>query len=70
MTLCALAKKKAMYKYIDLTVEAYEKYFETSFFEWGSPSEFSYGHSLQCRGGRGRPKLDGCRCEGRGGRNF
>ena len=27
----ALAKKKAMYKYIDLTVEAYEEYFEISF---------------------------------------
>ena len=26
-----IAKKKAMYKYIDLTVEAYEEYFEISF---------------------------------------
>ena len=35
-----------MYKYIDLTVEAYEEYFETSFFEWDNPSEFNYGHSF------------------------
>ena len=35
-----------MYKYIDLTVEAYEEYFEISYFEWGSPSEFNNGHSL------------------------
>ena len=26
------AKKKAVYKYIDLTVEAYEEYFKISFF--------------------------------------
>ena len=36
--MCALVKKKAMYKYIYLTVEAYEEYFETSFFGWESPS--------------------------------
>ena len=36
--MCALVKKKAMYKYIYLTVEAYEEYFETSFFGCGSPS--------------------------------
>ena len=28
----ALAKKKAMYKYIDLAVEVYEENFEISFF--------------------------------------
>ena len=28
--MCALAKKKAMCKYIDLTVETYEEYFEIS----------------------------------------
>ena len=42
----ALVKKKAVYKYIDLTAESYEEYLETSFFGWGSPSEFSYGCSL------------------------
>ena len=30
--MCTLAKKKAVYKYIDLTVGAYEEYFDTSFF--------------------------------------
>ena len=35
-----------MYKYIDVTVEASEEYFETSFFGWGSPLEFNHGHSL------------------------
>ena len=35
-----------MCKYIDLAVEASEEYFETSFFGWGSPSEFNIGHSL------------------------
>ena len=30
--LCALAKTKAMSKFIDHTVEAYEEYFEISFF--------------------------------------
>ena len=64
-TLCALAKNKAMYKYIDLTVEAYEEYFEG----WGSPSEFNYGHLLWYSRGKGRPKSDGCRCERRGGQS-
>ena len=33
---CALQqRRKAMYKYIDLTVEAYKEYFEISFFRWG-----------------------------------
>ena len=63
--MCALAKNKAMYKYIDLTVEAYEEYFEG----WGSPSEFNYGHLLWYSGGKGRPKSDGCRCERRGGQS-
>ena len=67
-TLCALAKK-AIYKYIDLIVETYEEYFEISFFGWGSPSEFSYGHSLYYRG-RTRPKSNGCRCERKGSQNF
>ena len=35
-----------MYKYIDLNVEACEEYFETSFFGWGSLSEFNHEHSL------------------------
>ena len=35
-------KKKAMCKYIDLS----EEYVKISFFGWGSPSEFNYGHSL------------------------
>ena len=56
-----------MYKYIDLTVEVYEEYFEISFFESESPSEFNYGHSLQYSRGRGRPKSDGCTCKRRGG---
>ena len=34
-----------MYKYIGLTVEGYEEYFEI-YFEWESPSEFNNGHSL------------------------
>ena len=38
--MCALAKKKAIYKYIDFAVEAYEEYLKTSFFGWGSPCEF------------------------------
>ena len=59
-----------MYMYIDLTVEAYEEYFETSFFGWDSPSEFNYGHSFQYRRERSWPKSDACRCEGRGGQNF
>ena len=42
----ALAKKKAMYKYIDLAVEVYEENFEISFFGWESPSEFNSEHSL------------------------
>ena len=33
-------------QYIDLTVEAYEEYFEILFFGGGGPSEFNYGHSL------------------------
>ena len=28
------------------TSSAYEEYFETQLFGWGSPSEFNYGHSL------------------------
>ena len=36
-TLSTLVKKKAMCNYIDLTVEAYEEYFETPFSGWGSP---------------------------------
>ena len=32
VNIVTLAKKKAMYKYIDLTVEVYEEYFEISFF--------------------------------------
>ena len=67
----ALVKKKAVYKYIDLTAESYEEYLETSFFGWGSPSEFSYGCSLQQYSrGRGRLKSNGCRCEGRDGQNL
>ena len=46
VNIVTLAKKKAMYKYIDLTVEVYEEYFEISFFGSESPSEFNYGHSL------------------------
>ena len=46
VNIAALTKKKVMYKYIDLTAEVYKKYFEISFFGWGSPSEFNYGHSL------------------------
>ena len=42
--MCALAKIKAMYKYIDLIVESYEEYFEISFFGWGSPPGFNYRH--------------------------
>ena len=44
-TVCALAKEKVKYKYINLTVEA-EEDFEISFFGWGSPPEFNYEHSL------------------------
>ena len=40
-----------MYKYIDLTtVEAYKGYFETSFFGWGKPSYFNYGHLCTANG--------------------
>ena len=35
-----------MDKYIDLTIEPYEEYFEIWFFGWESSSEFSYEHSL------------------------
>ena len=35
---------KAMHKYIDLTIEDCEEYFETLFFGWGSPFEFNYGN--------------------------
>ena len=58
--MCALAKKKDLYKYIDLTVEAYKEYSEALFFGRGSPSEFNYGHSL----------CSACRCEGKGSRIF
>ena len=44
--MCALAKKKAVYKYIDLAVEAYEEYFEILFFRWGSAFGFNYRRSL------------------------
>ena len=32
VNIVALPKKKALYKYIDLTFEAYEEYLEISFF--------------------------------------
>lgn len=35
-----------MFGYTDFIVEASEEYFETSFFEWRSLSEFDYGLSL------------------------
>ena len=38
---CALAKKKAMYRYTDLTVGAYEEYLVISFFGWASLSDLN-----------------------------
>ena len=48
-SLRTLAKKKAMHRYIDLTVETYEEYFKTFIV-------------LQRR--KRQTKIDGCRCEG------
>ena len=53
-----------MYKYIDLTVEVFEEYFETSFFWVGE----SFG--IQSWTFIGRPKSDGCKCEGRASQKF
>ena len=50
--------KEKSYKYIDLTDDTFEEYFEKTFFGRGSPSEFNYGHSLSYNRGRGRPKSD------------
>ena len=59
--------KEKNYKYIDLAVEAYDKYFEILFFRRGSTSGFNYRYSLWYRRGTGRPKLNNCRCEWRDG---
>ena len=52
-----------MYKDIDLTVEPYEKHFETIFSGLGRTSEFNYAYSLQYSGMRSHkwmsPKLKG-----------
>ena len=64
------SKEKAIYKYLHLSVQAYQEYLETSFLGWGNPSEFNHGYSLQYSRGRSRPKSDGCKCHGRGGQNF
>ena len=55
--MCALAKKIVIYKYIE-AVEAYEEYFEISFFlGWGSPYESNYEHSLQVQQNEGQTKI-------------
>ena len=71
-----------MYNYIDLTVEAYEEYFETSF-SGGivlqnsimdthfstAEREIERKRERERERGRGRPKSEGCRCEERGHQN-
>ena len=62
--------RNATYKYIDFTVEAYEEYFKIFFSGEGVLLNSIMDIHCSTARGRGRPKSDGCRCEGRGGQNF
>ena len=51
--MCTLANKKAVYNYIDITVEAYEEYFKTSFFK----VDESYIHCSTTEGGADQNRM-------------
>ena len=59
-----------MYKYIVSLLKAPGIFRNIIFRVRGSFSEFKYRHSLQYRRGRGRPKSNGYRCDGRDGQSF
>ena len=66
---CVLLAKKAMHRYIDLTVEAYENISKYQCLCKRVPLNSIIDILCSTRV-RGRPKSDGCRCKGRGGQNF